>query len=186
MREEDLENCFKRLKDDFDLFEPTTGHTGRFWAKLEAQSDVVQLHKLKKPWWKSVSIAASIAVLFSIGIGLYTQNLTHENQVAEMSSEVANTQYYFANLIEEQVKQLKSESTPETKKMVDDTMLQLIKLETDYKSLEKALANGGNSKMILSAMIINFQTRIGLLNDVLEQIEIIMNLKKHTDENFTT
>ena len=55
----------------------------------------------------------------------------------------------------------------------------------DYIKLEGELLNGGNSKLILSAMITNFQIRIDLLNDVLNQIETIKNLKNYNDENFT-
>jgi len=185
MQEEKLEDFFERAKNDFDYNEPLTGHQERFLAKLEGRNNVIALDTKKKPWWKPLSIAASIVILLSVGIGFYTSQDAADNQVTEMSSEVSNTQFYFASLIEEQVKQLESKSKPETKKMVDDTMAQLKKLEVDYTVLEKDLANGGNSKMILSAMITNFQTRIDLLNDVLEQIETIKNLKEYNDENFT-
>ncbi len=185
MQEEKLKDFFKRAKNDLDYHEPLLGHQERFLAKLEGQNSVIALDTKKKSWWKPLSIAASAVILLSIGIGFYTSQDATDNQVTEMSSEVSNTQFYFASLIEEQVKQLESESVPETKKMVDDTMAQLKKLESDYTILEKDLANGGNSKMILSAMITNFQTRIDLLNDVLEQIETIKNLKEYNDENFT-
>ncbi len=79
--------------------------------------------------------------------------------------------------MEQQVKQLESESSPETKKIIEDTMSQLTKLEADYKQLENDLMNGGDGKLILSAMIQNFQTRIDLLQDVIDQIETIKNLK---------
>ena len=55
----------------------------------------------------------------------------------------------------------------------------------NYKVLEQDLLNGGNSKLILSAMITNFQTRIDLLQDVLDQVENIKNLKNYNDENYT-
>jgi len=64
-------------------------------------------------------------------------------------------------------------------------MIQLKKLETNYKQLETDLINGGNDKLILSAMITNFQTRIDLLQDVINQIETIKNLKNYNDENLT-
>ena len=73
---------------------------------------------------------------------------------------------------------MQSKSTPETQKLIADTLIQLRTLDTDYKKMEQDLLNGGNSKLILSAMITNFQTRIELLNEVLEQIEEIKNFKK--------
>jgi len=64
-------------------------------------------------------------------------------------------------------------------------LAQLHRLENDYKDMEEDLVNGGDSKMILSAMITNFQTRIELLKEVLSQIENIKNLKSQNDESFT-
>jgi len=185
MKEEKLENLFEQLEGFFDIEEPALGHQDRFQEKLAQSGKVVTLGRKKISWWKPLSVAASIALLFAIGFGVYnTQNTLDEN-VAEISPEVSNTQFYFASLVEEQVKQLESENSPETKDIIDDTMIQLKKLESDYVKLENDLQNGGNGKMILSAMITNFQTRIDLLQDVLDQIETIKNLKNYNDENFT-
>lgn len=64
-------------------------------------------------------------------------------------------------------------------------MLQLKKLDKDYQKMQQDLLQGGNSKLILSAMITNFQTRIDLLNEVLEEIEDIKILKNYENENST-
>ena len=64
-------------------------------------------------------------------------------------------------------------------------MIQLNKLEINYKKLEQDLLNGGNSKLILSAMITNFQTRIDLLQEVMDKIENIKTFKNYDDENIT-
>ncbi len=186
MKEERLEDLFKELEDHFDIEEPTFGHQSRFQEKLTRNNKVVSLQAKKNfSWWKPLSIAASIALFFALGIGFYNSQNTMDENIVEVSPEISNTQFYFASLVEEQVKQLKSESSPETKRIIDDTMVQLKKLESDYSKLENDLQNGGNAKLILSAMIINFQTRMDLLQDVLNQIETIKYLKNHDDENFT-
>ena len=185
MEKENLENLFEKLQGSFDIEEPKEAHRQRFFEKLEESNKIVPIHNKGNSWWKPLSIAASIVILCTVGIGLYNTEATIDEQVAEISPEASNTHFYFASLIEEQVKQLESESTPETKKMVNDTMVQLQKLEADYSVMEKDLLNGGNSKMVLSAMITNFQTRIDLLQDVLTKIETVKNLKNYTNENFT-
>ncbi|MBM1107869.1 hypothetical protein JQC67_17070 [Aurantibacter crassamenti] len=181
MQDNKLENIFKELEGHFDTEEPATGHEFRFLEKLNKESKVVDLNKTKFNWWKTLSIAASIAVLIAVGFGIFSNTLTVEEQVAEISPEAANTQFYFANIIEEQVKQLENESTPETQQIISDTMSQLKKLELNYKNLENELLKGGNSKLILSAMITNFQTRIDLLEEVMNQIESIKTLNKFND-----
>lgn len=180
-----LENLFKDLQGTFDTEEPAAGHEQRFLEKLERGHVVVQMARKRTSWWKPLSIAASVAILLTVGINLLAPKQSLEEQVAEIAPEVSETQFYFASLIEEQVKLLESESTPETRKIIDDTMIQLKKLEDSYTKLEQDLLKGGNSKLILSAMITNFQTRIDLLQDVLNQIDTIKTLKKYNDENYT-
>jgi len=185
MEKDDFKEVFKDLKGTFDTEEPRAGHSERFLDKLNNANQVVTLQKKRNNWWRPLSIAASVAVLCLVAIGIYNSRPTVDQQLASISPEVSNTQVYFASLIEDQVKQLENESSPEAQKIISDTMIQLRKLETNYKQLETDLINGGNDKLILSAMITNFQTRIDLLQDVINQIETIKNLKNYNDENFT-
>ncbi len=186
MKEDRIEEMFKNLQGSFDTREPVEGHEQRFLEKLSnTKGKVVRLEPKKQIWWRPLSIAASIIVLFAVGALLFNSRPSMDEQLAKISPEVSQTQFYFANLIEEQVKELQGEITPETKKLVEDTMLQLNKLEQNYKKLEQDLINGGNSKLILSAMITNFQTRIDLLQEVMDQIENIKTFKNYDDENIT-
>ncbi|MGB5371951.1 MAG: hypothetical protein WBN18_16090 [Flavobacteriaceae bacterium] len=180
---ENLENWFSQIEGTFDTEEPQEGHQARFLDRLNALHGTIGLHRKNKSWWRPLSIAASVVVLMALGLGVFMSRPTLGEQVAEISPEVSKSQIYFAGLIEEQVSQLKRKSTPVTKKMIDDTLLQLKKLERNYGQLEQDLLNGGNSKLILSAMITNFQTRIDLLQDILDQVETINNIKNNKDEN---
>ena len=185
MENKNLENLFEKLKGQFDIEVPGIGHENRFLEKLNASNGIVSIGKKRKSWLKPLSIAASILILCSVGIGLYQSNPSLEKQVAQISPEVSRTEFYFASLIEQQVSQLISEGTPETRQIIDDTMVQLKKLENNHSLLEKDLIKGGNSKLILSAMITNFQTRIDLLQDVLDKIETIKNLKNYDNATIT-
>ena len=185
MEKDNLEKLFGRLQGKFDLEEPQLGHRDRFLEKLNQSKGVTHLNPKKRNWWKPLSIAASIAFLCLLGIQVINTKPSIKEQVVEIAPEVSQTEFYFVNVIEEQVQQLRSEKSPETAQLVDDTLLQLEKLETDYETLEQELVNGGNSKIILNAMITNFQTRIDLLKEVLSNIENIKNIKSHYDENIT-
>ncbi|WP_420601012.1 hypothetical protein [Flagellimonas sp.] len=185
MKKDNLNQLFERLQGDFDFEEPRDGHQNRFLEKLNQANGVVTLQKKKTNWWKPLSIAASIAIVCLLGLQVFNTKPSIKEQVIEISPEVSQTEFYFASLIEEQVQLLKDEKSPETAKLVDDTLLQLDKLEANYQNLEQELVNGGDSKIILNAMITNFQTRIDLLQEVLTNIENIKNLKSHNDENFT-
>ncbi len=182
MKKEDIEDLFDRLNGAFDIDAPLEGHEKRFVEKLAAANKVVSLSKkTRKNRWKTLSIAASITLIIGVA-GLYLLAPSLEDKVAGISPEASKTEFYFTNIINEQVKQMQGESSPETKKIIGDTMVQLQKLESDYKNMEQDLLNGGNSKFILSAMINNFQIRMSLLQDVLNKIETIKTLKNHTNE----
>lgn len=181
MENKNLENIFYELRGKLDTEEPNTGHAQRFLEKLEA-SKTISINKRKYNWWTPLAIAASVALLIAFG-GIHLFSTSLEDRVAGISPEVSQTELYFTSLINDQVKKLEDENAPETKKIIEDTMVQLTRLETDYKTLEQDLLKGGNSKFILSAMITNFQTRIDLLQDVMEKIETIKTLRNYTDEN---
>ncbi len=182
MEKNNLEDLFNNLQGQLDTHEPHIGHRERFLDKLNTKDTVV---KKGINWWKHLSIAASVVLVVTLSLTQFKNDSTRQEQVAEISPEVSNTQVYFASLIQEQVKSIQKESTPETKKVIDDALLQLKKLEANAAKLEQDLINGGNTKLILSAMIRNFQTRIDLLQDVQNQIEAIKKLKDYKDENYT-
>ncbi len=185
LKKDNIEELFESLHGTFDTEEPMKGHEDRFLEKLSAAQGVVSIKRTKRNWWRPLSIAASVVLLIGLGIGFLTEPISVENKVAKISPEASQTHFYFANLIEEQVRELEKQDSPETRKIIEDTMAQLQKLEQDYKRLEEDLLNGGDSKLILSAMITNFQTRIDLLEEVMNQVDIIKNIKSHNDENFT-
>ncbi|MAU14364.1 MAG: hypothetical protein CMH46_02355 [Muricauda sp.] len=185
MSKDSLDSLFERLHGEFDVAEPQKGHHERFLEKLNQKQGTIVLHRKKTPWWKHLSIAASVAIVALLGYQAFGPKPSIKQQVVRMAPEVSQTEFYFANLIEEQIAVLQEEKTPETAKLVDDAMEQLQRLDKDYEALEEDLIKGGDGKIILSAMITNFQTRIDLLKEVLSQIENIKNLKKQNDESYT-
>lgn len=185
MEVDPIEKLFGELQGSLDTAEPTDGHRLRFLAKLEATGQVKRTSTRYRAIWKPLSVAAALLLFCSLGYNYLYPSPSVQQQVSKISPEITNTEFYFASVIEDQVKKMQNESTPETQKLIADTMIQLKDLDSDYKKMERDLLDGGNSKLILSAMITNFQTRIDLLNEVLEQIEEIKNLKKYHNENIT-
>lgn len=183
MKEDNIDELFEKTRPYFNLEEPREGHKARFIEKLNA-SPAEQARGIS--WWKPLSIAASILLVVGLFLGPNLWNETEKVRIAEISPEISNSEFYFANIIEQQVKQLEGENSPETKKIIEDTLSQLALLELDYKKLEQELLKGGDNNIILRSMIQNFQTRIDLMQDVLAQIEIIKNLKNQQNENNIT
>jgi hypothetical protein len=86
-------------------------------------------------------------------------------------------------MVSRQVQELRQLENPQTRPLIEDTLKQLEALDRSYRQLEEDLLAGGNSKMILGAMIQNFQTRISLLQEVMKEAERVNQFKNQTDEN---
>jgi hypothetical protein len=179
-----IESLFEELNGSFDVASPRKGHRERFQNRLE-KSDKSDDASGSSPWWRHLSIAASIALLLAASVFLYRPDPSLQDQVAEISPEVSETSMYFAGLVSRQVEALQEMSSPETQPLIEDTLRQLEKLEKNYIKLEQDLIAGGNGKMILSAMIQNFQTRIDLLQDVMVRIEEVKQFKNENHETNT-
>lgn len=77
---------------------------------------------------------------------------------------------------------LNNERSPLTEQIITDAIEQIQLLENDYQKLKTDLTESGNDQRVINAMISNFQSRIEILNTVLEQIETIKELKFNTNE----
>ena len=65
----------------------------------------------------------------------------------------------------------------------DTIETQLNVLEKDYQKLKKDLVDSGEDKRVIYAMVTNFQQRTALLQNVLETIENIQQLKEQDNES---
>lgn len=169
---DNIDRLFERLRGSFDMEEPQSHHQQRFLERLgEAKKNK------KSNRWTFFSVAASVAVL--IGVGVF-----YRLQPAAMplSPEIEQTQVYFTALLQEELEKVTAQESPDTKAVINDGLRQMEKLEKNYEQLKQDLLNNSNNPQLLHAMIVNFQTRIDLLEDILEQIESIKQLKNNTYE----
>ena len=178
MKEDRIDELFKRLEGSFDVHETPNNHRERFLDKLNA-SEKPSVRKIN--WWKPLSIAASIAILVAVGSVFFKKNPS-EADLASVSPEMKQTQSFFTTTINEELATLKSLTDPEAKNLVEDALKQIEILEDEYNGLKKDLAESGNDKRVIYAMISNFQNRIDLLEQVIEKIEEIKNLKAYRNE----
>ncbi len=173
-----IETLFKRLEGSFNIEETPQGHQNRFLEKLEATSN----KKTKGgSWWKPLAIAASVALLVTLGWNTF-QTETSTSDLASVSPELKETQSFFTAVIHEELETLKSFEGEDIQKLVDDAMESMKVLEADYEKLKIDLAESGNDKRVIAAMIANFQSRIDILEQVNNTIEEIKTLKANTNE----
>ncbi|MEM7087649.1 MAG: hypothetical protein AAF489_15820 [Bacteroidota bacterium] len=179
MKQKDsLEQLFDRLEGTFDVHETPANHQRRFLEKLNANRPEA---KRKSKLWRPLSIAATIVLLICAGIFLQTDD-TEAEGLASVSPEMEQTQSFFTTAINQELETLKSFDDADTKVLIEDTLMRLEILESDYDQLKIDLVASGNDKRVIAAMITNFQNRIELLQQVIENIEEIKTLKANRNE----
>lgn len=199
MKEKDTwKELFEPLQGHWDTEEPLEGHLNRFEARLMAAAELKKQEeeeaeeepRVRPLWskntgWKPLAVAASLALLIGFGIKWGSGPAPIQEQIVEFAPEVQETDFHFASLLEQQVETMQGMASEDNQELIESTLIQLNRLDADYRKLQQELVDGGNSKLLLQAMIINFQTRIDLVQQVIEQIEQYQLTKTLNDENFT-
>lgn len=186
MNDKELDGLLKDL--DFDVAEPANGHYDRFLTKLKKENFPNPANsgkgKIRMLWSPIIAVAAGLLLIFTLaGSSLGSGLLTEKGDLAGISPEMKETHQFYTNLIRTELEKVKAANTPETGAVVEDALVQMEKLDLDYEKLKKDLKKSGQDKRVIFAMINNLQQRIDLLNNVLEHIENIKELKNPTNEN---
>jgi len=170
----DLDKIFNQ---DFDLKEPTIGHFDRFQNRISSDK------KRKTNSWKWISIAASVVLIFGIWLG--QNNSSQGLDLADVSPKMEETQDYFTSLIRSEIEKVNLERNEDSEKMIKDAFLRLDKLDEQYNNLTVELKSSDQDKRVIFAMISNFQQRIEVLQNLLEQIDNNKQLKATKYENYS-
>ncbi len=186
MKKDNIDTLFEGLQNDFDFETPNLGHETRFLEMLKSD-DTIMLseNKSKNNFWKPIlSIAATVIISFGL-FSIFNQEPEIEG-LASVSPKLSETQDFFTATITNELNTLESLRTVETETIINDALKRINTLETEYESLKTDLTESGNDKRVIYAMIRNFQNRIDVLQNVLQQIEDIKQLKQSKNENTTT
>ncbi|MAN59421.1 MAG: hypothetical protein CMC08_06255 [Flavobacteriaceae bacterium] len=177
MKKDEIDILFENMRECFDIHETPTGHQKRFLEKFHSQKSQQE----KRTWWKPLSVAASVAAIALFATFLLKSEPAKAD-LASVSPEMEKTQSFFTSAINKELRTLKNYNSPEAKALVEDAMAQIATLEQEYQSLTIDLAESGNDKRVVYAMISNFQNRIELLEQVIQTLDEIKELKAYRNE----
>ena len=174
-----FENLLDSLQGQFDIEEPKKGHQARFIEKLKNAS-VNEEKQTKSNFWRPfLAIAASIVIC--LGTFQFI-NANQENiDLASVSPEMSEVQGFLIATIEDELKKLDAERSPITEHIIYEAERQLKSLEDDYTNLKIELKETGNDERVIRAMISNFQSRINILNNILDKIKDLKNQQYETE-----
>ncbi len=173
-----LEKQFRELEGQFDTEEPRLGHFSRFEVKVARQT--TGQPKWNPKTWKWLAVAASIALVFSVGLGNYSTEQGLE--LADVSPKMEETQSFFISTIQQEIENINLKRNPDNQQIIDDAFKQLNKLENNYKKLTVELDDSNKDKRIIYAMISNFQQRIEVLQALLQRLDELQQLKNNIND----
>ncbi|WP_297795368.1 hypothetical protein [uncultured Eudoraea sp.] len=189
---QDLRELFR---DDNEKKVPMKdGHEERFIALLDKE-----LPLKRKSTFYFIKIAASVLVLFSLGIYAYLHSKTEtieQPTVVEKGTEDTRAEGYSLGDLSPDLKKIENyymaninlelsrlEVSKENKALVDDYMSRLSELNEEYKRLNIELNEIGPNDQTINALIKNLQLRLALLQKLKEKLN---QLKSSENEQVTS
>lgn len=173
-----LEKFIRENRSSFDDRTPPESAWRKINGRLESGGRQVYL---TRHMWKAAAILLFAAVIWLMVDRQNQQETLNLSQIETSEGiDMSEVENYYVNLIEDKQEEIMHfiEVYPEA----DDQLLSDIhKLDSGYQELKKKLLQGPNEK-IIDAMVINLQTRIEILNQQLNVLERIKQLKEQNDE----
>jgi hypothetical protein len=173
---DNLEKFILENRDAFDTKVPNLS----VWGEIDRQLEHRPVQRII--WMKRLRVAAAIALLVTGGgvIGAYLANSGQEvKSLADVSPEHAEMERYFNTQVSEKMAQLTSYQKDQ------DVQGDLQELDSMYEQLQRELKDAppGAEEKIIQAMINNYQTKIDILEQVLEKVKTINPTNSKTAEN---
>ena len=166
MNKDNLEQFIRERRTAFDDKEPPRAAWDKIQKSLNKDNKVPRRISL----WQFTRIAAAIIFLIGIGVVIGRQTTTSNDEIAyveEHFPEFAEARTYFEMEVDERLARLASYSYDTG---LQDDMEQLDKFMEELKA-ELKIAPKGSEEKIIQAMIRNYQTKLDILEKVLESAE---------------
>lgn len=161
-------------KNKFDIYQTPTGHFNRFKDKFEVNKTTLINKPHKYKWYL---IAASLALLVSMWYNFKPRE-KRGYELADVSEQMKETQTYFTTVLTREIKKVNLQKNEQTNQLIQDALTRVNRLQNEYKKLSIDLKNTGLDHRIVNAMIFNFQQRIEILQNLLDQLKSI-KIKQH-------
>jgi len=173
MKKDNLEQFIAENRDAFDDAVPNL----KVWANIDKQLNPTAT-KRRTLFQYINKIAAAVLLLMIMGAGIHFYNNSQKNSIeslSEISKEFGEMEKYYEQEVNRKLTQLaayKPQSNP-----VTEDLQQLDEVMEELKQ-EYAKAPSQGEEIIINAIIKNYQTRLMILERVLDRVESVNQKKK--------
>jgi len=164
---EKLEKYIIDNREDFDCAVPSL----KVWAEIDKKLEQKQGRRIRM--WRGLRVAASVAILVVSGVvsGAYLNGNFNETEgaIAKVAPQHAELERYYTQQVAQKTKQLVSlqheglGKVQEDLRQLDETFVELMQ---EYQKLPP-----GSGELVIQAMLENYQTKLDILERVLEKID---------------
>ncbi len=168
MNEKLLQECFKIIAETPSSALPK-GHSKRFQDRLR-RNKRINLRRI-------IPRIAAVALIL-IGSVVISKNWD-QNDKKEVYA-FQKTENYMINVIQTHLDKIEKIDHPSTVKIVSDTKVQIIRMQTDYQQLYSQWESQPTQHQLISALIMNLKKQIDLLTELQDKL-IYLETKKQAD-----
>jgi hypothetical protein len=180
---DNLEKIINDRREDFPE-EPAEGHFERFQNRLEHHARRNRRRKTLQSRFGRIA-AVAIILLLSANLVLYWFHPAQKQQQAmsqteEVTGEFNEAQLYYTARINDGISQLHKMASQgiESPKEVKEIQKELTEMDSLYRNLQKELKANPGDERILNAMIEHYQTKLAIINTILNDLKNASNQKK--------
>ncbi len=176
MNKDKLEKFIIERRDAFDDKEPPKMAWGKIQQELQKDNKTPRRISL----WKFTRIAAAIVLLVGLGVVIGRQSSSSEiASVEESYPEFIEAKSYYEFEVNEKLAQLARYSHDSS---LDEDMSQLDSFMEELK-MELEEAPKGSEEKIINAMITNYQTKLDILEKVLDSAKSANQVNENTKDD---
>jgi len=179
-----IEDIIRGNKNYFDASEPSDGHFERFSMKLAIRAQKNAPTKSIVPYLLRAAVVTILVTLSSLWtwdnfIRTGSSRMTL-GQVSPQYKEVESYYIHQVKMMEGEIVNLDFKNNPEQKSVLVQEMKNM---DSVYVSLQKELKTNPDDERIINAMIEHYQTKIEVMNYILNQLRTVKNGNENETEN---
>ena len=176
-----IEEIIRSNRDFFGDEEPSKGHVERFERKLELRFHARGAVKRSiVPYLLKAAVVTLLVTLSSLWTWDHfirpDRNRMTLGDISPQYKEVENYYLHQVNLMESEIKTIDL-NNPEQKKMLEKEMKNM---DSVYVQLQKDLKANPDDERIINAMIEHYQTKVEVMNYIINQLKVIRNENQNT------
>lgn len=159
MNEKLLQDYFRQLATESKYNKPPLGHEDRFFNRLRRHT--LQTRRLILQGYAAVAL-----FLFGLSTFIYFTKSNPSEDILVFQK----TETYLQTLVTTQLETLHKLEHPNSTKIIDDTKIQIARMQKDYKHIYSIWEDQPNQTKLIHAMIENLKKQIELLTELQSKI----------------